>query len=280
MKNIDLPSSDNSKENLKTVFTYVNGTKKYDYTEDELSQIITLYTKYHTLKGHINESDPDFNQLSNPLKIAIKDAYSEVQKGGRLKEFRKDLLSLSKKCPICRFTVSTSLDHQMPKDKFEIYSIYSRNLAPMCITCNNIKRTCEVGDTDESFYHIYYDILPNEHFLKANLEIVHENFLSFTFSIEQSKSMSENMFNKLKFIFDRLNLDERWEAEVNGYIFTLKNSFNQQTDVTILDFLDKEIKDHIDRYGNNHWMTSILIALRGCPEFYEGLYKIYNVESD
>lgn len=276
MTNVSLPINSDSRMNLKTAFTYQNGTFKYSYTSSELDLLLELYEKYDCLKGCLQDNDNDLISVSQTLKDATKEAYKEVQKNNRLSKFRTELLSLSKKCPICRFNKSTTLDHQLPKDKFEVYSIYSRNLAPMCGICNNLKRTCEVGDSEESFYHIYYEELPKEQFLIAEFTIEKRYFLNFTFSIQQTENMIEPLFNKLDFIFKRLDLDERFNDEISEYLSDLKVPFKQQDDSTIHQYLEELIEEKVKDFGYNHWKTAILIALKNSSYFCTSLYNTYN----
>lgn len=276
MVNVQLPSNSSSKDNLKKAFTYKDGSYKYSYTNTELDLLLKLYEKYDENKGVLVETDVDLVSVQSDLKSATKEAYKEVQKYNRLSDFRTELLSLSKKCPICRFNKSDTLDHQLPKNKFEVYSIYSRNLAPMCGICNNLKRTCEVGSEEESFYHIYYEKLPLEHFLKASFTIEEKYFFNFTFFIEKIDGMSDILFGKLNFIFNRLNLDERFNEEISEYLSDLKVSFKQQSDFTIIKFLDESICEQMSRFGFNHWKTAILISLRESKVFCTTLYNKYN----
>ena len=61
-------------------------------------------------------------------------------------------------CPMCGSTGATSLDHYLPKEEYPEFSIFSYNLLPCCVACNqkrgNSGAFTRFGD---SFLHPYFD---------------------------------------------------------------------------------------------------------------------------
>ncbi len=61
-------------------------------------------------------------------------------------------------CPMCGSLTTGSLDHHLPREEFEEFSILRLNLVPACNHCNSSsKGKTFKGDEPERFIHPYYD---------------------------------------------------------------------------------------------------------------------------
>lgn len=274
MWRLDEPNAGTASEHLTTALTYVNGSPVYAITEPEKLRIMQLYSLYddhlgnpaNILKGTAAES---------PLLEALHNAYSQVQIGGRLEDYRDDIKLTAEICPYCGFGAITDLDHHLPRSIFKAHSIYIKNLIPCCHPCNNIKRA-KAGETpDGQFSHVYFGQRPLEPFLTAEL-IVQPSGLGVTFSINQTATLDPNEFERLKFQFETLELNIRYKAPINVYMGTLRTSIESFAALggdALKTFLQTSYAASCRDFGPNHWRSALLQALANSDDFCGGGFQ-------
>src|ERR1700679_856565 len=90
MWNITAPATDEAVEDLTKALTYVNGKPVYPLKPPEITAVEALYNLYDFSRG-APAAALKSGGLGSALVQAIYDAYSEVQKGGRLAKMRTEL---------------------------------------------------------------------------------------------------------------------------------------------------------------------------------------------
>lgn len=262
MWNLPLPDDSNSIEELTTALTYKTGVPKYSLLEGEVEIIQELYSLYHLQKGAPCRELLGVG-LSDASKDALKNAYSEVQNSGRLSNLRSRLFLSAKKCPLCGIEAVTDLDHYLPESKYKGLAIYSRNLIPTCHKCNNKKRAA-VGVNGVGFLHLYYFEEPNDVFFVCDTDIV-DGALSMIFKVIQVEGMIDEIYQSLIFQTNRINLDERLNAEANDLLGSMYTSFfltYQSSGIGGLqNLLEQTAIDYRKRFGLNHWKSALLDSL-------------------
>lgn len=73
-------------------------------------------------------------------------------------------------CPLCESEAVYELDHYIPREIMPEYSVHIKNLIPLCHRCNNVKLDSWLDDRNKRIiFNAYYDKLPNEDLLEANI---------------------------------------------------------------------------------------------------------------
>src|ERR1700733_10629761 len=216
MWKLNAPTTDRVTEELRRALTRANGSVVFLLDNVTEAAILNCYAAYDAANGAALEGLV-FSGLGNELLNALQNAYAEVQDGRRLSALRERLKLATTICPYCGFGEVTELDHHLPQIKFKAFSIYPRNLVPSCHHCNNKKRTVGAHGADEQFTHVYFFPSADGIFLRANAE-VSDHGLVVEFFIEQVEGMTDEVFAVLKFQLERLELNERYQKEINTFL--------------------------------------------------------------
>lgn len=90
------------------------------------------------------------------------------QKPGR--EVYEGLKSAARICPYCGHRDVETLDHYLPKALFPVYSVAPVNLVPSCRDCNSEKGDDLITEVEKQVLHPYYDRLPDDQWLFADVD--------------------------------------------------------------------------------------------------------------
>lgn len=276
MVTIKIPNSSNSLTELDLALKYKNGKYKYELEQSEKEILGFIYKTYDSVLG---EPQDEFksNMLKSESNHALYQAYTEIQIGGRLNELRSNLLLSVEKCPYCGISPADELDHYLPHSIYKAISIYSRNLIPICHTCNNLKRTSVNTICTSSFYHAYFESFPENPFLIAEINFI-DNHLIVEFKIDNSFIKSP-LIEKLNFQLTRTNLNYRLQKEVNTFLFDQRTSldkiFTYEKANGIIDLFTQEYQKNKKIYGINFWKTTFLLSLSKCFLFCNGGFYDY-----
>ncbi|MDH6016129.1 HNH endonuclease [Vibrio splendidus] len=277
MWSLSLPENENHKDIISKALTYLNGTAKYELTEEEYVVIDAAYERYEELKGKPHD-DLLTNTLTDDTKDALYEGYNEIQENKRLKDYRSRLLLSAERCPCCSIGDADELDHHLPRSVYKALALYSSNLVPMCHKCNNKKRTAAGSLPTDRFLHVYYDQVPtNERFFIANVNISN-NEMSISFEVENIESLDDDLYKMMTFQSTRVNLDSRLMKEVNIFLMPFYVSMEALFDATsdpelIKQLLLKGEGKFNKKMGINDWRSSLLFSLANNYEFCNGGFK-------
>lgn len=126
-------------EIIDIALTYKDGEIKYQLSNDEKESISNIYALYNELEGRAHDELKGLRLFRQESLSAMYDAYGEVQINGRLSDYRSKILLSAKRCPCCSITSADEVDHYLPRSIFNVLSLYSKNLIPLCHQCNNKK---------------------------------------------------------------------------------------------------------------------------------------------
>ncbi|MGE3744476.1 MAG: HNH endonuclease signature motif containing protein [Sphingomonadaceae bacterium] len=218
MRNLPEPSRDADRADLrKSVRQYRYGGKTlgHDITDAEIEAVVALYDKYEVDRGAACD-ELKGPTLPTPLRDAIHAAYEKTQETRVLYSVRELLFKGVELCPVCGIDPATELDHHLPQSAFKPLAIHTRNLVPMCHPCNHAKLAG--FDVDGSgFLHPYYEVLPDLDFLQAIVDLA-DGALVVTFAIDGAAVLPAGYANRLTGQMEALDLDTRYQQEVNTYI--------------------------------------------------------------
>jgi len=275
MRNLPLPSRTDDRVHLeKAIRTYVSKgiVRGHDITEDELNEVIALYDRYDVdlaqpsdlLKGA---------SLPETLRQAIYAAYDTTQEGRRLQGIRTLVRKGVDLCPVCGIDPAVELDHFLPRSVFSPLAIFTHNLVPMCHACNNAKLAGFAAEAEAGFLHPYYHILPDVQFVRAEVEIK-GNGLLVRFAIDLNAALPAGFADRLHFQMTTLELNERYQKELNNYIsghaISLHGSAASGGSAAVVRFLRLQARYESAQFYRNHWRPVLLHALAAHPPFVEG----------
>lgn len=267
MWKVDLPDVGDINAQLDAALVHKNGTVSYALSAEERLAIAALYQGYDELLG---EPDPSLiPQSLNACKDALRTAYNEVQKNGRLSKLRGTLMASVIECPLCGFEAATTLDHHLPKDDYRALSIYSRNLIPTCQPCNRAKGTLNPV-AGQGMIHAYFQDIPDLTFFIADAEYA-AGSLVVTFRIDATL-LPAGLGERLKFQLDRLKLNDRYFDPINIFLFNLKPSLKMFRDKPneahlIKEFFIASAVSYDGDYKLNHWRAALMRCLAASDDF-------------
>ena len=194
------------------------------------------------------------------------------KKGKSTREFYNQIINLAKnpkiQCPFCSGLGEPSeLDHFLPKSVLGYYAIFPYNLIPICKDCNQkYKKGFYPTIKNEQLIHFYLDndCFFNEQWLFA--EIIIDNYdislSTVRFYVNPPNHWSEDLKGKVRFHFEKFELDKRFSTRVgidlgeliDEVIDAKKNNINPQ------DFISARLAIHRESYPENHWKKALYQA--------------------
>lgn len=271
MWNLALPTSDFLAD-LNAALERADGTFDYELLPAETDLIIEIYTQYDQLKGQPSSLLVGSN-IKTELRNVLYDSYNHVQQDKRLQYLRDKIKILAQRCPMCGVGAVTDLDHYLPRSEYKVLAIYCRNLIPACHTCNNKKRV----HTSKQFIHAYLESLPSDKFLHCDTRI-EKNALVANFSIRKTKSMSDVLFERIRYQIERLELAKRYQSEVNVFLSSQETAVylaygDDENSQRLRDFLMRSARSHEEKFGLNDWRTALLFGLQDNQDFCNGGFR-------
>lgn len=277
MQNITLPHRDTALAEAKEALRPTVHGNGHDLSDDESEQLSAVYDVYDNGLGR-PQAVLEATSLGGALEQLIHDAYGQVQENRRLSDLRSRLKQAAVRCPYCGIGGPTELDHHLPRSKYKSLAVYSRNLVPTCHECNNKKRTAANAAVAEQFVHAYFDPLPNERFLQAQIATV-DGALIFSFHIVQTANLTNELFQRLEMQFERLALTRRYKDEINvflnGHAVGLDMAYGaDQSSDRAQQYLLKNAARATTDHHLNDWRVAVFHALAENYEFCSGGFKI------
>ncbi|HGA3039199.1 TPA: hypothetical protein ACIR5X_000687 [Serratia marcescens] len=200
----------------------------YDY-DAVMPLIKALYDGYHTL---LQNGDIVKLQRSNALgkfnDELMKSLYSEhlVGKGAICRDYYDKLLASSpyKKCPMCSESIVTAIDHHAPKQTYYAFSVFTKNLVPICSRCNEAKKNTMPNSLKKQFIHPYYDDFSKETWFE--MTFLNKDPIEIDFICLPNKKYDEKVRLKLHSHFTKLKLNELYSSNALVKLGDLKNTFS------------------------------------------------------
>ena len=271
MQTLPIPSRDHVREHLVKALNR-QGKSGYPATEVEIDKIINLYDIYDSVLGAPTEQLKGVD-LDEALRNALKEAFQLTQDTRKLSSIRTHLLRDVRCCPFCGISSPYELDHHLPKAVFQPFSIYVRNLIPVCTNCNRKKGAGVPKLPEHHFVHAYLDKLPEKRFLLADTSI-ENNGLLVDFDINPDADLSVILRKRLKHQLEKLDLNRRYSREINLYLTShataLHRSYHSEGPEGIRSFLKLQANTEFSVFHLNHWRPVLLLALADHQEFCEG----------
>lgn len=240
---------------------------------------ISLFQEYAAGSWHFDRPS-DLSALSQVQRKALLKTYGLTQKRRPLSDLRADLiLNAQGECPYCRLESPTTLDHFLPKSRFEVYASFSLNLTPMCNVCNNLKGTKGSTVAHQFFTHAYFDEISNgERHVLAQVSVGSRQ-IATNFSPDFSSNLDESILQRLSYQFSILRLGQRYQlAAVDVIKETAEMISGMHKDgatlQSIKDLLSSNASDALGNLGASHWRALLLEALSQNVAFHESGFAL------
>lgn len=150
---------------------------------------------------------------------------------------------LFSKCPMCAESTVTELDHHLPKNSYYEFSVYTKNLVPICARCNKKKRHTMPNKAHKQFIHPYYDDFSKCTWMQ--MVILNKNPIEISFQCIEDEKIEKLKLAKLKSHFTRLKLNELYTSHALVKLYDMKNSFQKMIETKDWDGVDSEIRIHL-----------------------------------
>lgn len=183
---------------------------------------------------------------------------------------KKQLLSLSHKCPYCCINRPNTLDHYFDKSEYPEFSVFVPNLIPCCSACNGTKSTYVFGSNGERiFLHYYYDDIPNYQFVFIRFNLGSDGIPVFRAYLEFEEQTS--LTDVIERHFSNLSLLSKYEDCVKDRLPVLLSQIDSYKNMmpanTIKEILAVQYKSFLETNGANYWETCIYEGLSNSPSF-------------
>lgn len=242
-------------EDIDSLVAHCNGL---DDTHKPLLK--KLYHEYDNNGGYA--TNVQLTPLA-PKKSIILGQYTSKMTGSQnLAYVRRELNSGITTCPMCGINEPNTLDHFMDKSDYGQLACCRLNLVPACGICNGKKHNKPYNH----FVHAYYDRYPDVEFLKTSVT-VRNNKLGYIFSIDKVALGNTPLANKTESQFDKLELNSRFHKTCNSYVTDYIKGLTCKTDKALRILLNNKYRQNLNKYGRNHWKTSVINGLLNCATF-------------
>lgn len=177
-------------------------------------------------------------------------------------------------CPLCGQRTVSTLDHYLPKANFPALAVLPYNLIPACSDCNKAKRANVPYVAETQTLHPYYDNLPNEQWLYA--DVIETSPAAIRFFVNAPPNWNDILKARVQYHFVTLNLGSLYVsqaatelANIRGQLISL---FNKGGEVAVREHLNEAASSRRENHINS-WQTAMYQALANSDWFCRGGFR-------
>lgn len=266
-----LPENDEGKDYIEKL----NKIKSKTLVEWRLfdHRVGTVDLHLFRASSHGNKSQSVIDEVSKDEFVKLYTEY--MVKGGDVPRDIYNVIRASSNglCPLCGISIVTTVDHYLPKARYPIFSIYTKNLVPACDTCNKGKGSSVYKSKESQPLHPYFS---SSHFyrtdwIKAN--VLKTNPLSFLFYVNPPKSWSATDQERIKNHFNDFNLQAKYSVNASQFLTIIKQNIKSVLERGGDDKIVKEtLISFADSEKPNSTLRVILYAMANDNDICNGLY--------
>ena len=189
------------------------------------------------------------------------------------------LLGAGRLCPYCLIEEPKTLDHFLPKSRFQAFASHAPNLVPMCGRCNTLKGTKGSAVGEQFFTHAYFDeIAKHQPFLIAQVAVGARS-IATNFMIDFGADLAGSILNRLSYQFSILRLGARYQREAVDVIRDQAEKIEEMhadrcSIEDIVFSVAEDAKAEAMSMGKSFWRAALLKALAGNLEFCASAYNL------
>jgi hypothetical protein len=171
-------------------------------------------------------------------------------------------------CPYCNFGEQWEHDHYLPKSIFPEFTLYPRNLVPICKGCNGKKRARYHLDGARLFLYAFSELDGVDGLL--NPEITYAPKLSVRYSLVDPGTLAS--FPVLERHFQALDLGRRYSRQASTTLARLLRTFRTPVSLglgrrQLQRRLEQMAVDRAAQCPLNHWEVALLQRLAASRDF-------------
>ena len=145
---------------------------------------------------------------------------------------------------MCAESLATALAHHVPKSSYFLYSIYPKNLVPICSRCNEAKKHTMPNKLNKQFIHPYYDDFSKEQWFEV--KFTSHRPIELIYVCKENNHLGNEACEKLKSHFKRLKLDELYSSNAIVRLEDLNNNFQPLLKTEDWDSVHEELKNQLN----------------------------------
>lgn len=241
--------------------------------------VLGLYGAYDAGAWDFDLARPHVEFFPEVERKDLLATYAYTFAGKALARVRaRALLSAGKLCPYCQLENPQTLDHFLPKSRFQAFASFSSNLVPMCRTCNTLKGTKGHVLAHQFFTHAYFDtIAADERFLIAQVA-VGARHIATNFTIDFGARLSPSVLNRLSYQFSILRLGARYQIEA---VDVIRQQAEKMRDMRedgcsieeVSESVSADALAEVANMGPSYWRSALLTALAANADFLNEGYE-------
>ena len=165
-------------------------------------------------------------------------------------------------CPYCSLDTNPDLDHFLPKAIFPEFSLYARNLLPICTQCNRKKLSTykkKIGG-DRLFLHPSAEPPSNAQVLAADLIFKGPN-IAVNYRIDDGGRLSTPDRERIKCHYARLGLSARYSRRAHSHLASFKASILGKPRTVVARILQQKINTACVGEPVNGWRPALYRAI-------------------
>ncbi|GAB2947713.1 HNH endonuclease [Aquaspirillum soli] len=177
-------------------------------------------------------------------------------------------------CPMCGQRDVSTLDHYLPKAKNPSLAVTPINLVPVCHECNHTKSEYHPAAADQQFIHPYYDELPADTWLVADLDQTRPPALRFR--VSPPNDCDKTLAKRLVWHFEELDLAKLYASQAGKTLAGIAEKLKAAGDRGGKDevrFILSEDTRSWSKANLNGWQAAMYRALAGSDWFCEEGYR-------
>lgn len=224
-----------------------------------------VLTEETLMEGNLEANNPhEINMYKTFLLVDdFKKLYKSklvTSKPGKPYYDRLRKLANNNICPICNLDRVTQLDHYYPQSIFTYLSITPLNLYPICYECNKNKSDLISNIYNKTFVNPYFEDYNDLEWLKCKL-VINPTHISFLYYVDNTVDFN----GRIKYIFDKLKLQERYGVAANNIFSNFHNYYKMLANSStsnLRDFIESQSLGFLHSSNQkNHYNKELFIAM-------------------
>ncbi|MFC8350805.1 HNH endonuclease [Streptomyces sp. NPDC057280] len=251
-----------------------------DLYEDSVAQASDTYNQacrgqeLHTLNAAAFRPPypPLTDEAAEQHADLLENVYTQrlVGENGPGRHIYNELRASAHRCPLCGVGRVTTLDHHLPKTKYQYLAVTPTNLLPACADCNKKKASTAPGTAAEQTLHPYFDNIDKDIWLTAT--VIEDIPCTLQFAVTPPTHWPPELIRRVEGHFLAFGLGELYALQASDELVGLNHHFIAlagQGPETLTAYL-AEIADSHAAVRRNHWQTATYRALERSTWFCTG----------